>query len=194
MAWRHSLDPPGLTRCVHLDAEQTSLIFEPVLESNWSTQVTATMARVRAQGREPGRLYQTLANAPATLDAWVEFATRIRTEMQLPRAVRELVIIRVGQLSRSTYEERQHAAMALAQGVPASKIERVNMWRQSSEFDARERACLEFCERMVIDGEVDEPTLEMLRSTVNAQEAVELVVTVAFYCMVSKVLATWRIT
>jgi alkylhydroperoxidase family enzyme len=176
-----------------VEAEEIPSIFKQVAEIAWAPQVRATMARVREQGREPGRLYHTLANAPATLDAWVEFATSIRTDMQLPRAVRELVIIRVGQLTDSTYEVRQHSAMALAQGVSISKVERLHVWRNSPEFDARERACLECCERMVLDNQVNEPTWQLLSSSVNAQEAVELVVTVAFYCMVSKVLAAWRI-
>jgi AhpD family alkylhydroperoxidase len=169
-------------------------MLDELSEPAWPPNVQAIMARVRAQGREPGRLYGTLANAPRTLDAWLAFATAIREDMALPRALRELVIIRVGQLTGSTYEVRQHRTMARAGGLSDAKLDSVHEWRDSPHFDDRERLCLEFCEKLVRGNQVPEQTWDLVVAAMTAEEAVELLVTASFYCMVSKVLAALRIT
>ena len=47
----------------------------------------------------PPNLYRALANHPAIVAAWTEFANTLRHGSRTPRALRELVILRGAQVS-----------------------------------------------------------------------------------------------
>jgi AhpD family alkylhydroperoxidase len=163
------------------------MTVQPMSPDAWSQRVQDTMNAVQQQGRTPGRLYATLANSPSMLEAWVEFATRLRNEPSVPRALRELVIMRVAVLTDSPYELRHHTSMAAAAGVPASKLEAIADWSHSTQLTERETAALQFCEALVTEQSL-EAAGTSLKAHFPPSECVELIVTISFYLMVSRVL------
>ena len=90
----------------------------------------------------PPNLYRALGNQPRLVAAWAEFSRVLRHEARTPRALRELVILRGGQLMRSEYEWAQHLPMARKAGVREAQINALAHWRSAAEFDAREKAAL----------------------------------------------------
>jgi len=70
----------------------------------------------------PPNLYRALANHPAIVAAWAEFANTLRHGSRIPRALRELVILRGAQVSASEYEWAQHLRMARKAGVREAQI------------------------------------------------------------------------
>lgn len=148
----------------------------------------AVEARLRELGGRPINLYRALANQPAMLRAWVEFAWAVRNECQLPRSLRELVILRCAQLYGSEYEWAHHEVMARAAGVSEAQIQGLGAWRPSELFDERERAALAYAEA-VFDGEVDEAAGAAFEAAFpDPGERVEIVMTAATYTMVPRVL------
>jgi len=137
-------------------------------------------------GRPPN-LYRALANHPAIVAAWTEFANTLRHGSRTPRALRELLILRGAQLSGSEYEWAQHLRMARKAGVREAQIAVLAAWRSSPEFDARERAALQLAESVTSGRVSDEAYREAMRHF-DHQDYVELTVTVAFYAMVARVL------
>ncbi|MBK8065396.1 MAG: carboxymuconolactone decarboxylase family protein [Betaproteobacteria bacterium] len=150
--------------------------FEPVL-----------LARLQALWGTPVNLYRALGNNPKMVAAWTEFAQAIRADSQTPRALRELMILRSGQLQDSEYEWAQHLRMARKAGVREAQIEQLAAWRTSQEFDARERAALELTEA-VTAGKVGDAVWAIGKAQFSDNELVELVMTASFYCMVGRVL------
>ena len=150
--------------------------FEPVLkkrlEELWGT---------------PPNLYRALANHPAIVAAWTEFANTLRHGSRTPRALRELVILRGAQVSASEYEWAQHLKMARKAGVREAQIAALADWRRSREFDSRERAALQLAESVTSGRVSDEAYREAMRHF-DHQEYVELAVTAGFYAMVARVL------
>jgi AhpD family alkylhydroperoxidase len=140
----------------------------------------------------PPNLYRTLANHPALLAAWTEFANSIRHDSKTPRAMRELMILRTAQLTRSEYEWAQHLKMARKMGVREAQSAALADWRASSEFDARERAALLLTEAVQAIGVSDEVHAEVKKHFSDA-EFVELTFTAAFYAMVSRMLDALRV-
>ena len=67
----------------------------------------------------------------------------LRHDTRTSRALRELVILRGGQLMRSEYEWAQHLPMARKPGVRDAQISALANWRTSAEFDEREKAALD---------------------------------------------------
>lgn len=135
----------------------------------------------------PPNLYRALANHPAIVAAWTEFANTLRHGSRTPRALRELVILRGAQVSASEYEWAQHLRMARKAGVRETQIAALAAWRTSPEFDVREKAALELAESVASGRVTDEVYREAMRHF-DQHDYVELAVTAGFYAMVARVL------
>jgi len=132
-------------------------------------------------------LYRLLGNQPRLLEAWIDFAYTLRRACTTSRVLRELMILRTAQLARSEYEWHQHRIMARQAGVPEEKVADLERWRESSLFDARERAALALTEEIVA-GRVEDATHAAAMREFDRGEYVELVLTASFYVMVPRVL------
>ncbi|HEX4927568.1 MAG TPA: carboxymuconolactone decarboxylase family protein [Burkholderiales bacterium] len=135
----------------------------------------------------PPNLYRGLANHPMIIAAWSEFAATLRHASRTPRALRELVILRGAQLCGSEYEWAQHLKMARGAGVREAQITALARWRDSSEFDPREKAALALGEA-VTQGRVADAVYDEARRHFDHHDYVELAVTAAFYAMVARTL------
>lgn len=135
----------------------------------------------------PPNLYRGLANHPKIIAAWTEFAATLRHASRTPRALRELVILRGAQLCRSEYEWAQHLKMARKAGVREAQIAALANWRESAEFDAREKAALALGEA-VTNGRVSDEVYKAAREHFDHHDYVELAVTAGFYAMVARTL------
>ena len=147
----------------------------------------ATRKRLEELWGSPPNLYRALANHPALVAAWTEFARAIRYESRTPRALRELVILRGAQLMKSEYEWAQHLRMARKAGVPEAQIRELASWRTSASFTPREKAALALAEE-VTRGQVSDATQAEVLKHFDQQDYVELSLTAAFYAMVGRML------
>jgi len=132
------------------------------------------------EGRAPISLYRALANSPKMLRAYSTLARALRYEAETPRPLRELVILRIAQLTGSDYEWAHHRKMAAAAGVPEEKVRELDRWRTSTAFGAPERAALRCAEEMhelALSGE----GFRELRDGFGDSGTVEIVLLVAFY-------------
>jgi alkylhydroperoxidase family enzyme len=150
--------------------------FEPALKE-----------RLEALWGRPPNLYRALANHPALVAAWTEFSKMLRHDTRTPRALRELVILRSGQLMGSEYEWAQHLPMARKAGVREAQIQNLQSWKTSPEFDAREKAALALAEAVTQGRVTDEVYAQALRHF-DHHDYVELAVVAAFYAMVGRML------
>jgi 4-carboxymuconolactone decarboxylase len=135
----------------------------------------------------PPNLYRALANHPALVAAWTEFSKMLRHDTRTPRALRELVILRGGQLMRSEYEWAQHLPMARKAGVRESQIQELHNWRASAEFNQREKAALALGEA-VTTGHVSDELHARVSQHFDHHDYVELAAVAAFYAMVGRML------
>jgi AhpD family alkylhydroperoxidase len=158
-----------------------SASFEPALQ-----------ARLEELWGKPVNLYRALGNHPALVAAWTEFANAIRHDSRTPRALRELMILRVGQMTRSEYEWAHHLRMARKSGVREAQIAALAAWRDSPEFDAGERAALALAEAVADCKVTDAVYAEVSRHFDHAQY-VELSLTAGFYAMVVRMLDALRV-
>jgi alkylhydroperoxidase family enzyme len=150
--------------------------FEPALKQ-----------RLEALWGTPPNLYRALGNHPALLAAWTEFSKMLRHDTRTPRALRELVILRGGQLMGSEYEWAQHLPMARKAGVREAQIQNLGQWRTSAEFDAREKAALALAEA-VTQGRVSDKVYAQAMRHFDHHDYVELAAVAAFYAMVGRML------
>jgi AhpD family alkylhydroperoxidase len=150
-------------------------------------------ANIAARGGTPFNLYKVLANAPAMLGAWIDFAWTLRADCGTPRDLRELMILRTAQMQVSAYEWHQHRIMARAAGVTEEQVAELAMWSSSALFDAKQRAALALTEA-IVHGDVGDAVHAELSKHFNREECLELTITAAFYCMVARVLSAIAVT
>jgi 4-carboxymuconolactone decarboxylase len=140
----------------------------------------------------PINLYRALANQPELLRAWAQIASTLRWKCSTPRALRELLILRVAQLTRAEYEWHHHLAMGRSAGLPDEQVSGLADWRSSTLFDERERAALAYAEGVTAGSVSDFVAADVARHF-DPAAIIELTLTVAFYDMVSRVLDALRV-
>lgn len=133
-------------------------------------------------------LYRTLANAPALLDAWIPFAWALREQCESPRSLRELCVLRVAILTDAEYEWDAHVPMALAAGVTIEAVTALRDWESSELFSGVEGAALAATDELIHSAALTDATWQRLRTHLEQQQCIEVVLTIAFYACVSRVI------
>ena len=149
--------------------------------------------RIRAAGRRILNIHRVVGLAPKLLRAQATYAAAMREDAALPRALQELLILRVAQINNSEYEQSVHRPIARALGVTAEQIEALPGWQHATVFDTRQRAALGFVEQAAASGEVDETVFAAARAVFSPQEIVELAALTAWYVGNSRVVRALRI-
>jgi 4-carboxymuconolactone decarboxylase len=139
-------------------------------------------------------LYGTLANAPKMLHSWIGFAWSLRDDAQTDRGLRELAIMRVAQLTNAPYEWQAHWPMAKHFGMTRGQLAELNDWESSELFSGEHRLILTLTDDLTLRLTITDATWDALTATYSPSDVVELVLTVAFYSCVSRVLGGFELT
>lgn len=144
--------------------------------------------RRRWQGAPVLHLYRLLGWAPRLVGPWLDFASALRFKVTSSAGLRELMIVRSGQLLGAEYEWKHHWVIALEAGVPERKLEALGDWRSSTLFDANERALLALADDTALGAGASEETMRELASRFPNEEIVEFVVTAGYYAGVARII------
>ena len=151
------------------------------------TQVPGPLGEL-LRSRPPLDLYRVLPHAPAVAEGFLGLGGAILRRSSLAPELRELVILRVGALSEAHYEVHQHRRVARGLGMAEDKIEAALADPASPLFDEREKAVLAFTDAVVRQVKAPEPLYRALAAHCSAQEQMEVIVTIGFYMLVSRLL------
>jgi 4-carboxymuconolactone decarboxylase len=153
-------------------------------------ELSDLMQKFRAGRR--GRLiniYRMLINSPPLAESWFNHSNAVRWKTTLDGRLREIVIIRMGHLTRCDYVLRQHVpSLALADGLTREECDALADWRGSRFFDARERAVLAYVDAMTREIAVPDDVFAALKHDFNDRQIVELTVLIGTYNMNARVL------
>ena len=142
---------------------------------------------LRARGTEPLNLHRIYANAPKIARRMSATAAALRNDAIVPRADRELIILRATQLMHGEYPHEEHIPMAMSCGITAAQIEALPKWRDSKVYSDRQRAILAYADGMVSAAGVDDATFATMTRFFNTQEIVELTFNAALYGATSQI-------
>ena len=143
---------------------------------------------VRARGTEPGHIHRAIANAPNLLRRFVDLANELRNGTQLDPKLRELALLTVGRLTGADYEFVHHWNMALRLGVNREQLEQLAEFGSSAEFNENERAVMRYAVEATSNVRVADSTFERLRRFLDDRRLMELVINVAFYNAVARII------
>jgi alkylhydroperoxidase family enzyme len=143
--------------------------------------------------RGGGHIWLALANHPKVLEGVMAMAGALRNETKFDRRYRELGIVMVGLITKSDYEFDHHWNAALQAGVKHAQLENLAQFETSSHFDDQERAVLRYAKEATETGVVSDSAWNKLRSYFDTQQAMEVVLTVAWYNCVVRILLPLQI-
>lgn len=143
---------------------------------------------VKSRGNEPGHIHRIVANASNLLRRFVALADELRNGTQLDPKLRELALMTVGRLTGAEYEFVHHWNISLRVGVRREQLEQLADYAASPVFNNEERAAMRYAEEATRNVRVSETTFDALRSFLDNQRIMELVMNVAFYNAVVRVI------
>lgn len=133
-------------------------------------------------------LYKVLGHCPYIGLNLERLGSSLRKGEELSPRLRELAVLRVGDLAKSEYEFSKHSEVGLRAGLRKEQIESIHDWESSPEFDEEERSVLAYTDEVERDIKVKDETFARLRSFLSECALVELTVAICYYGMVSRFL------
>jgi 4-carboxymuconolactone decarboxylase len=164
-------------------------------EENNHPELADLIAKIRA-GRRGAliNVYKLLLHSPPLAAIWLDFVSTARFKTELDGRLREIVIVRVAHLNRTTYVFKQHVPQLSApEGLTDQECEALADWRAAKSFSPRERAALAYTDAMTRDIAVPDEVFDGLRPHFNERQIVELSVLIGLYNMHTRVFTALKI-
>lgn len=140
-------------------------------------------------------LHKLLVNSPDMAKVFNGVGSFIRFKSKLDPRLRELAILQVGWMERSEYEFTHHVKIGKEFGVTDEDIQGLiaETAGKPSKLEPLARAILKGAREMVRDLGMSEATFAEIKQHLSNEHMTDLVLTIAFYCAVVRVLATMKI-
>jgi alkylhydroperoxidase family enzyme len=143
--------------------------------------------------RGTGHIWLALVNAPKILDPIMSLAGALRNDTAFEKRYRELGVLMVGLVAKSDYEFDHHWNAALQAGVRREQLQNLAQFETSPLFDDSERSVLRYAREATETGVVSDATWSALRRHFDTRQAMEVVLTVAWYNCVVRILLPLQI-
>ena len=165
-----------MARLPYLEADQVAPEYRDMLKRNTN-------------------LHKLLVNSPDMARAFNGVGNFIRHQSKLNPRLRELAILQVGWLEKSEYEFTHHVKIGKEFGVTDEDIAALMIETEGiqSKLEPLARAILKGAREMTRDLEMSMTTFAEIKRHLSNEEMVDLVLTIAFYNAVVRVLATMKI-
>ena len=143
----------------------------------------------------PINLYRALVHSPDALRAFSGLGYFIRRKSVLDPRLREMAILQVGYLARSPYEYSHHIEIGRHFGVSDDDIRAITDETEGrpTTLEPLAKAVLRAAREMTTGLAMTDATFAELRQSLDNERLIDLVMTIAFYNAVVRVLATLQI-
>ena len=138
-------------------------------------------------------LFRVLGHSQKITRDWNRLGTTLLRKGKLPADLRELAIIRVGELAQSEYELTAHRAIGLNVGLTQAQVDAVADWKAASEFSEKERAVLQYTDEVALEIAATDAAFNKLKDFFSSEQIVELTVNIGFYGMVVRTLESLQV-
>ena len=138
-------------------------------------------------------LYKVVAHCPEVGLNFLRLGNAILFKGIIPPNLRELAILRVGNIYQARYEFTQHIPIALRTGLKQEQIDDLPNWECSGRFNQQERDVLRYTDEVTKNIRVRDDTFAAVRSFLSEEGIVELTTTIGYYGMVCRLLETLQI-
>ena len=140
-------------------------------------------------------LFRALVHSPNAARRLQGVGQYIRHQSRLDPRLREMAILQVGYLTRSRYEYSHHIKISRDFGVSEADLRELieESDGQPTTLDPLMRAALRAAREMTLDLAVSDETFAELEKHLDAECLMDLIITIAYYNAVVRLLATLEI-
>lgn len=145
----------------------------------------------KRRGGRLGALDRILLYSPPLATGWGELLGRVRSELDVPMALRELAMCAVAVLNAAEYEIHHHRPIFLSCGGTPAQLQALRALPaiDAALFDATQQAALRLTVEMTRHVKVSDATFDAARRALgNDRHLFELIGVIAAYNMVSRIL------
>jgi uncharacterized peroxidase-related enzyme len=143
-----------------------------------------------AMGRVPN-LARVVAHSPPILGAFMQLAGVVAMPHKVPMDLKELAVLRVAELNGCPYCAGMHKPMMRQMGIAEEKISSISERRiKVGVFSELESAILQLADEMTEDVAAKPETVARIREKFGEDGAVELMMTIAFYNLMTRLTDT----
>jgi 4-carboxymuconolactone decarboxylase len=165
-----------LARIPYLDMEQASPEYRDMLK-----------------GRYNLNLYRMLPHAATIAPGFLRMGGAILRESALDPVLREIAILRIGFLSKASYEVHQHKRVARNVGMSDEKIAALENDPQSTVFSPLEKLIIRYTDEVVKNVKASDALFKDLLAALDNRRMAELTLTIGFYMAVSRFLENFEV-
>src|SRR3979411_948103 len=138
-------------------------------------------------------IFRMMAHSPSYFEQYCRLGGAIRHKGELDPGVRELAITRTGILCEAPYEIVAHKRIGKNVGVTDEQNAALEDWKSAACFNELQRAPLAFPDEIVALRRPTNATFAAIAAKLTPAALIELQLSVGFYIMTSKFLATFGI-
>jgi alkylhydroperoxidase family enzyme len=140
-------------------------------------------------------LYRILAHSPRAARSLNTLARYIRDGSRLDPRLRELAILQIGYLTRSAWEFAHHVRIGREVGITDDDIRAVAAETDGrpSKLEPLARMVLRAAREMTLGIDLSDATFADLRGALDSERLTDLVVTIAFYNGLVRLLAAMQV-
>ncbi|PCJ69676.1 MAG: carboxymuconolactone decarboxylase [Rhodobiaceae bacterium] len=111
----------------------------------------------------------------------------------LDQVLREIAIVRVGILSKASYEVFQHERICRQIGMSEDLVKAITEGPDAAAFDDLQRLVMRYTDDIVLNVRASDATFDPLSKHLSHKEMQELTLTIGYYMMVSRFLETFDV-
>ena len=153
-----------------------------------SAHLAAYDRMLRERGDPALHIFAALANVPNLLDPLLTFTGEMKHGAVIEARLRELAIMTVALATGADYEADHHWNSALAAGLRRDQLEQLADAETSPAFADDERAIVRYAREATLSLEVSDATWSALRGHFSLRETMDVVMAVAWYNAVARIL------
>lgn len=156
-------------------------------------EIREMFQKMEKNGSRVLNIFKVMAHCPQVGYHFLRLGNSILFKGTVPPTLRELAILRVGQINQAKYKWTHHVSIALRMGVREEQIDALHDWENSGKFNEQERAVLRYTDEVAKNIRVKDDTFAGVRSFLNEEGVVELTTTIGYYGMVCRILEALQI-
>lgn len=141
----------------------------------------------------PLNVFRMMANAPASFAGFRDLALSILIGSQFDARKREIAILRVGHVTRASYEWIQHVTIAKNVGVSEDEIAKIAVDGAVTGLDDEGNLLCRVADEISNDVRLSDEALQQIIDLYGVREATELILCCSYFNMVSRFLESTRV-
>lgn len=135
-------------------------------------------------------IFRMMSHAEAAFEPYLRLGNALLFKGELDPKLREMAIVRVGQLCGAPYEVVAHEKIAGDVGLAAEKIAAIGQGSRATLWLPVERDVLRLAEEMTVMKRGSPTTVEALHKALGPRALTELVMSIGYYLLTSTFLET----